>query len=203
MLGWRRAALRSPDPTRFRQFEIELYWKRANYFWLLQAAVFAAVGLTWKNTASGVPPVIPVLLSALGVLTAWAGYLSSLGSKFWQVNWEHHIDMLEDEFEGRLHKTAYVGPRGIQWSVSGLNERLSLCFSLFWLFILLAASDAANPSWNLDPAALDLGAITPTGGGTILAWVGAIAGMAYLYCRPSEMRGERVPYPEPAGGERI
>ena len=83
----RRAALaRSHE---IRQFEIELYWKRANYFWLLQAAVFAAVGLTWKNTASGVPPVIPVLLSALEVVTASAGYLSALGSKFWQVNWEH------------------------------------------------------------------------------------------------------------------
>ena len=37
-----------------RQFEIELYWKRAHYFWLLQAAVFAAVGLTWKSAGNGV-----------------------------------------------------------------------------------------------------------------------------------------------------
>ena len=28
-----------------RKFEIELYWKRATYFWLLQAAVFTALGL--------------------------------------------------------------------------------------------------------------------------------------------------------------
>lgn len=128
-----------------RKFEIELYWKRATYFWVLQAAVFAAIGLTWHAKELEIPLVIPVAFAALGLVTSVAGVLSAKGSKFWQENWEHHIDMLEDEFEGRLHKTAYVGKDGLAWSVSGVNERLAYCFSFFWTAMLLAAIDKANP----------------------------------------------------------
>lgn len=130
-----------------RRFEIELYWKRASHFWLLQAAVFTAIGLTWRLPASDLSPLVPVALAALGTVTACAGFLSAKGSKFWQENWEYHIDMLEDEFEGRLHKTAYVGDDGIAWSVSGVNDRLAFCFFLFWLAILAAAIFAVNASW--------------------------------------------------------
>jgi len=130
-----------------RKFEIELYWKRASHFWLLQAAVFTAIGLTWRFSSPSLSPLIPVALAALGVVTAFAGYLSAKGSKFWQENWEHHIDMLEDDFEGRLHKTAYVGKDGIKWSVSGVNDRLAFCFFLFWLAILTSAIFAVDPAW--------------------------------------------------------
>jgi hypothetical protein len=71
-----------------RQFEIELYWKRASYFWILQAAVFAAFGLVWKDADKQNWSLIPVALACLGVLTAEAGWLASQGSKFWQSNWE-------------------------------------------------------------------------------------------------------------------
>ena len=128
-----------------RKFEIELYWKRASYFWVLQAAVFAAIGLTWHAKELEIPLVIPVAFAALGLVTSVAGVLSAKGSKFWQENWEHHIDMLEDEFEGRLHKTAYVGKYGLAWSVSGVNERLAFCFTFFWTAIIIAAIDKANP----------------------------------------------------------
>lgn len=186
-----------------RQFEIELYWKRANYFWLLQAAVFAAVGLTWKNTSSGVPAAVPVMLSALGVITAFAGYLSALGSKFWQENWEHHIDMLEDEFEGRLHKTAFVGSKGIQWSVSGINERLSLCFVAFWFAVLVGASHAANPGWNLKPAHLSLASPSLTECATVASWLLALAGAFLLYARPSKLTGEKQAYSDHAAHKRV
>lgn len=128
-----------------RRFEIELYWKRASYFWVLQAAVFAAVGFMWQSSEAATVPVIAVALAALGLLTSLAGWLSAKGSKFWQENWEHHIDMLEDEFEGRLHKTAYAGKDGLAWSVSGVNDRLALCFIVFWVVLLVATIGIANP----------------------------------------------------------
>jgi hypothetical protein len=143
--GARRAALSRAHEI--RKFEIELYWKRASHFWLLQAAVFAAIGLTWRVPASNLSPLIPVALAALGVVTAFAGFLSAKGSKFWQENWECHIDMLEDEFEGRLHKSVYVGGDGIRWSVSGVNDRLAFCFFLFWLTVLASIICALNASW--------------------------------------------------------
>ncbi|QUL37597.1 hypothetical protein [Erythrobacter sp. JK5] len=178
-----------------RQFEIELYWKRANYFWLLQGAVFAAIGLIWRDASGLIPSLLPVGLAALGAVTALAGWLSSQGSKFWQENWEHHIDMLEDEFEGRLHKTAYVGKKGIRWSVSGVNDRLALCFWIFWLFVLLVATSKTNPNWTLDPHKLTL---CPTGQevGTIACWLFAIGGSLYIRDRTSDMHGKDVAYPE-------
>ena len=141
----RRAALARAHEI--RRFEIELYWKRASYFWVLQAAVFAAVGFMWQSSEAATVPVMSVALAALGLLTALAGWLSAKGSKFWQENWEHHIDMLEDEFEGRLHKTAYVGRDGLAWSVSGVNDRLALCFVAFWVVLFVATVGIANPSW--------------------------------------------------------
>lgn len=141
----RKAALNRAHEV--RKFEIDLYWKRATYFWLLQAAMFTAVGLTWKVDGHGPSPLLAVALAALGTITALAGCLTAEGSKFWQENWEFHIDMLEDEFEGRLHKTSYVGDRGIAWSVSGVNTRLAIFFTLFWLMIFISTVFIANPSW--------------------------------------------------------
>lgn len=133
-----------------RKFEIELYWKRATYFWVLQGAVLAAISLTWDVKEDEISPIISVAFAALGLVTSVAGVLSAKGSKFWQENWEHHIDMLEDEFEGRLHKTAYVGKDGLAWSVSGVNERLAMCFGLFWIIMLIASVDKANPWLKAD-----------------------------------------------------
>jgi hypothetical protein len=103
-----------------RNFEIEHYWKRATYFWAFQVAIFAAFGLLWKDLATGpvtvagsVPVANPwgpvtVALAGLGILTAVANALSARGSTFWQNNWEKHIDMLENEIEGRLYKTVWL-----------------------------------------------------------------------------------------------
>lgn len=178
-----------------RKFEIELYWKRANYFWLLQAAVFAAVGLIWKDKDSLVPPLVPVALTALGAIAAAASWFSSQGSKFWQENWEHHIDMLEDEFEGHLHKTAYVGRDGIRWSVSGVNDRLNQCFWAFWIFMVAAASVKANPSWSLDGTHFT-GFPNFSEVITIACWFFALFGTLYIRGRATDFFGTNVAYPE-------
>jgi hypothetical protein len=49
------------------------------------------------------PVIIPLV--GLGILTALANALAARGSRFWQNNWEKHIDMLEDKIEGQLYKT--------------------------------------------------------------------------------------------------
>jgi hypothetical protein len=186
-----------------RQFEIELYWKRANYFWLLQAAVFAAVGLTWKAEDTLIPSFVPLILASLGVVTAWAGWLGAHGSKFWQRNWEHHIDMLETEFEGNLYKTVYVGPSGVKWSLSGISENLALCFASFWVMVLATVSVWANPNWSMKPADLAF-QLTGTEGLTLVSWAFAIGGSAFLYRQSSGVTGRPSSYPEAFGpaGER-
>jgi hypothetical protein len=185
-----------------RQFEIELYWKRANYFWLLQAAVFAAIGLIWKSNpghgtevAAGAPAVISVALSALGTIAAAAGWYSAKGSKFWQENWEHHIDMLEDEFEGSLHKTAYVGVDGTRWSVSGVNDRLSACFWVFWWFMLIATTHTVNRNWTFG-ATSHFVCPSLTEIATVASWMFAFAGTLALRDRVTNFHGQPVHYPK-------
>jgi len=175
-----------------RQFEIELYWKRANYFWLLQAAVFAAVGLTWRPD-SGLPPFIPVALSGLGLLTAYGGWLATQGSKFWQRNWEHHIDMLEGEFEGDLYKTVYIESSGVRWSLSGVSESLAMCFTVFWIFLLIAAVSHANPNWNFFPG--DLAVPSKTESITLVLIGATFLGALRLFNRKGRIKGDLAPYP--------
>jgi len=171
-----------------RQFEIELYWKRATYFWLLQAAVFTALGLIWKDGGKGIPHIIPVALASLGLLTSAAGWLSAQGSKFWQENWERHIDMLEDEFEGKLHKTAWVGRMGVRWSVSNINDRLILFFVAFWLlvFTVVCFSVGSPLSWCL-AASMNNADFTPP---AIIGVAAATAGgLFWLYKQKTNLRG--------------
>lgn len=170
-----------------RKFEIELYWKRATYFWVLQAAVFAAISLTWKGNELGISQVIPLAIAALGLVTSVAGVLSAKGSKFWQENWEHHIDMLEDEFEGRLHKTAYVGKNGIAWSVSGVNECLAICFGLFWIVMLFAATDKANP-WLKAGFADRFAWVTSAGAQTLAILATTVIAVIVLVMRRTEFK---------------
>jgi hypothetical protein len=121
-----------------RTFEIEHYWKRAGYFWGFQLAIFAAFGLIWKDV--GGPQQwgpLALALSSLGIVTALANWLSALGSKFWQENWEKHIDMLENEFEGRLYKTVWLSDGKRQYSVSKVNLALSGYFIMFWVILFI------------------------------------------------------------------
>src|SRR5688572_17952480 len=71
-----------------RKFEIDLYWKRAGYFWTLIAASFLAYfGLRSQSlsieTAEARQPLI-LLVSCLGFLLSLGWYLVNRGSKYWQ-----------------------------------------------------------------------------------------------------------------------
>ena len=119
-----------------RTFEIDLYWKRATYFWALEVAVFVAFAAMWRTGGTGAQ-FLAVAFAGIGAITALVGYLSARGSKFWQENWEKHIDLLEVEFEGHF-RTIWIAPKkGLQFSVSRLNENLSLIFFLFWSLLFL------------------------------------------------------------------
>jgi hypothetical protein len=197
--GIRKAAL--DRAHEIREFEIELYWKRANYFWLLQAAVFAAVGLTWKAEAS-LSTLLPIGLAGLGVITSFAGWLAAKGSKFWQRNWEHQIDMLEGEFEGNLYKTIYVSPEGVGWSLTGVSERLSLCFVIFWILTLIGLSAHLN-HWTGNPSELSLAALTTHDVLTFTCWALTAFG-SNLLMRPSTgIEGRIFNYPDDRSSQKM
>lgn len=81
-----------------------------------------------------------LLVAGLGSVTAFAASLTARGSKFWQENWEGHVDLLEQPVEGKLHQIALVDrTKGISFSVSRLNERLLEILTVSWLAAFVAA----------------------------------------------------------------
>jgi hypothetical protein len=131
-----------------RKFEIGLYWQRAAYFWTLIAVAFA--GYFAILSAEKLPDreYLAYIVSCIGFTFTWAWYLVNRGSKYWQENWENHVDMLEDEVVGPLYKTLLhrptkkrsffekrvLGPEAI--SVSKVNLMVSLFTLSIWLVLL-------------------------------------------------------------------
>jgi hypothetical protein len=93
-----------------RKFEIELYWKRAAYFWTLIAAAFAGYFAILSAVALQDKEYLAYIVSCIGILFTWAWFLVNRGSKYWQENWENHVDMLEDSVTGPLYKTVLHRP---------------------------------------------------------------------------------------------
>lgn len=132
-----------------RRFEIELYWKRAGYFWAFIASIYAAFFSVQKefyyDTCAGFTHgAVPLLvLSALGFFFCLAWVLSSYASKHWQENWEKHIDLLEDYVTGPLYK---IYSAGTSYSVSKINIAagyvISVCSA--GLFVFEAAEFCRN-----------------------------------------------------------
>ncbi|MGP8172973.1 MAG: hypothetical protein ACLP7O_00330 [Terracidiphilus sp.] len=133
-----------------RKFEIELYWKRATYFWAFIATALAGyvAALTTKSTDLQPSERAEALIvsSCLGFVFSIAWYFVNRASKFWQENWEKHVDLLEDAVIGPLYKTVLNdndlrfwrlwGP--YSFSVSKINQILSLFVVM--IFLLLAGA---------------------------------------------------------------
>lgn len=126
-----------------RKFEIELYWKRATYFWTFIGAALAGYALVYAK-AENKDSWLLLVFSCLGFLFSVSWYLVNRGSKFWQNNWERHVDLLEDEVIGPLYKTIARSAGGnnhltapAEYSVSKINQILSLFISSFWGLLII------------------------------------------------------------------
>ncbi len=115
-----------------RDFEIEMYWKRATYFWTFIGATFAGYISVLSSDIANKFYQIEFLLTCLGGFLSVVWLLANKGSKFWQENWEYHIDMLEDQFTGPLYKTIKTGST---YSVTGLNSLLNRFMIGIWIIL--------------------------------------------------------------------
>lgn len=134
-----------------RKFEIELYWKRATYFWTFIAATLAGYATIQISSTATHKADLSVMLCCLGVLFSFGWHCVNRGSKQWQENWENHVDMLEDDVVGPLFKTVLRRrpARNIKnrimntatdpWSisVSGVNQIISIYVVVLWLVLLI------------------------------------------------------------------
>lgn len=149
-----------------RKFEIELYWKRATYFWTFIGAALAGYALVYTK-AEKADSWLLLVFSCLGFLFSVAWYLVNKGSKFWQNNWERHVDLLEDRVIGPLYKTIARDTKGgnaltmaAEYSVSKVNQILSFFISVFW--VLFIAKSLWPISSTLPPDFLKLGVVMLT-----------------------------------------
>ncbi len=146
-----------------RKFEIDLYWKRASYFWVFTGAALAGHLAAFTSKDLSDRPEAMLLTSCIGFVFACAWYLVNRASKFWQSNWEAHVDLLEDQVHGPLYKTVLSDRTpwwelngAYQFSVSKINQMLSLY--VVFLFIGLIANTGfshyeVSRKWQLFPTA--------------------------------------------------
>jgi hypothetical protein len=135
-----------------RKFEIDLYWKRTTYFWTLLTAAFAAFFALCS--AKGLSSALVFLVSCIGVVLSVGWYLVNRGSKYWQENWERHVDLLETEVIGPLHKTTISREesswvrfwRDYPYSVSKINQLTSLFISLVWIGLCASSFPGVSPA---------------------------------------------------------
>lgn len=116
----------------YRKFEIELYWKRAAYFWAFMVSIFAILGVLVSS--SNADEYFIFLILCVGFLISNAWYYSNKGSKFWQRHWEKHLDLIEDSFTGSLYKTVF-GRKS--YSVSKINLIVSNIFRAVFLGLFI------------------------------------------------------------------
>lgn len=126
-----------------RKFEIELYWKRGTYFWALIAVAFAGYFAILSSEHIQNKYFLSLIVGSIGFVFTFGWFLSSRGSKYWQENWENHLDLLEDEITGPLYKTLLERPGHINLieklvtgplslSVSKINQWVSVFVVFTW-----------------------------------------------------------------------
>ncbi|MGH1593001.1 RipA family octameric membrane protein [Yersinia proxima] len=145
-----------------RKFEIELYWKRTAYFWTLIAAMFAGfLLLASKHSEKAIDnaDLYLIFIASTGFVFSYGWFLVNKGSKFWQENWEFHIDRLEDEITGPLYKTVLhrqnCMEKNKKWkelmhapqnfSVSKINQFIAVYTMFLWAILM---SIPSMSFWN-------------------------------------------------------
>lgn len=139
-----------------RKFEIEMYWKRATYFWTIIGVIFGGYFLLVKADGLNTNPSLIFLINCIGFIFSLSWFLVNRGSKFWQINWERHVDLLEDRIMGPLFKTIIqkneLEPLAItkeyNYSVSKINQILSFYVTIIWIGIGL--NHLINIDWNFN-----------------------------------------------------
>jgi hypothetical protein len=136
-----------------RKFEIDLYWKRAAYFWAFIAATFLAFGTIVSRSDTSNPHYgLQEMFAGLGCTLSAAWWYVNKGSRFWQVHWEHQVDLLEDAIQGPIYKTifldkteegAFIGAR--TYSVTKLNQIVVLDVVGVWPLLLLNSAAHLSP----------------------------------------------------------
>ncbi|MDA8415976.1 MAG: hypothetical protein M0Z78_02715 [Betaproteobacteria bacterium] len=101
-----------------RNFEINLFWQRANYFLVLNTAL--AVGFFGQEHG-----LFRLIIVIGGFLSSFLWYFVCLGGKFWQARWEQRLADFEKENMGDIN-FFYVSQEQIKKDVEN-NMSSEIC----------------------------------------------------------------------------
>ncbi|MBS0535086.1 MAG: hypothetical protein JSR72_13595 [Proteobacteria bacterium] len=133
-----------------RNFEHELYWKRAVFGWGIIAVAFGGF-FSLKEVEHGFATRYAVACFCFLVSLAWL-FLNK-GSMCWHDNWDAHVENLEDEHIGPLFKTVMnmndPSPlrfgRPFNFSSRRINEILALTFAAVGLVLMCRTAYSFRP----------------------------------------------------------
>ena len=116
--------------------KIELFWKRALFFWGFIVAAFAAIGVLKEQQ-----PTLSLLVSGFGFVCSFAWTLVNRGSKYWQEQWETKVEKELPDVSKPLFRTREPRKKkgwwgGFDFSVSKVAIAVSDYVTFVWLCIL-------------------------------------------------------------------
>ena len=127
-----------------RENEIALFWKRSGFFWAFIVSAYTAYFFVEKDSGAQHHPYMSILLLGLAFLLCLLWHLVNKGSKFWQKNWEFHVNQLATQQIGplfRVYRNPYSGSlwnpiSEYDFSVSKICMAISFVMTLVsgWLF---------------------------------------------------------------------
>ncbi len=130
-----------------RKFEIELYWKRATYFWAFIAASFTGYFVMLTSKDIYFQEQYLFLIESIGFIFSLGWFFVNKGSKHWQLNWEKVIDSLEDDITGPLmknniqnHNSFWSLILSYRFSVSRINQIISFFITFIWFLLMIQTS---------------------------------------------------------------
>lgn len=132
-----------------RKFEIDLYWKRATYFWAFLVSAFGIYFYIYTMDDTKISyllnkDILLIFSSSVGLLLSLCFYFVNRGSKYWQENWETQLDILLAQRIGPVF-TRVKNPTDRFWnllrpypfSVSKVNILLSILMIVIWIILFI------------------------------------------------------------------
>jgi hypothetical protein len=116
-----------------------------------------------QKTEGDVNTYLSIVIGCLGFVFSFAWFWVNKGSKYWQENWENHVDLIEDFVVGPLYKIVterpeednkkrikdfVIGPA--PYSVSKINQIVSLFVTLLWAVLIFHAMPPFDLSSSIE-----------------------------------------------------
>ncbi len=125
-----------------RKFELDLYWKRATYFWGFLVAIFAGFFIV-NDQSKKFDFYIQLGVACIGLIFSLAWYLVNRGSTYWVTNYERLIDAIEEYLGISFYNLnlengkSFWGFSYYAFSVSRINIIVSFFIFFIWLSVVV------------------------------------------------------------------